>query len=137
MYAENIMDHFNSPRNKGEVKDPDIKHKEFNPFCGDQIEITVKLRVETDKVSFGKQILIQEISFQGKGCSISQASASMLTEVVKNKSVEEVKKLAKEDILDLLNIPIGPVRMKCALLALDTLQNGIKIYEQYVQKKSK
>ncbi|MBI4163338.1 MAG: SUF system NifU family Fe-S cluster assembly protein [Candidatus Aenigmarchaeota archaeon] len=126
MYAENIMDHFNSPRNSGEVKDPDIKHKEFNPFCGDQIELTVKLRN-------GKEI--QEIKFQGKGCSISQASASMLTEIVKNKNIEEVKKLTKEDILDLLNIPIGPVRMKCALLALDTLQNGIKIYEQYTKKK--
>lgn len=127
IYAENIMDHFNSPRNRGEIKNSDIKHKEFNPFCGDQIELTVKLKNKE----------IQEIKFQGKGCSISQASASMLTELVKNKTTEEVKKLAKEDILDLLSIPIGPVRMKCALLALDTLQNGIKIYEQYGKAKSK
>ncbi len=122
IYAENIMDHFNSPRNKGEIKSADIKHKEFNPFCGDQIELSVKLNKKNE---------IAEIKFQGKGCSISQASASMLTELVKNKNIEEVKKLTKEDILDLLNIPIGPVRMKCALLALDTLQNGIKIFEQY------
>ena len=128
MYAENIMDHFNSPRNKGEVKDPEIKHKEFNPFCGDQIEVTVKLKNKKE---------IVEIKFQGSGCSISQASASMLTELVKNKTTEEVKKLTKEDILDLLNIPIGPVRMKCELLALDTLQNGIKVYEKYGKHKEK
>lgn len=128
IYAENIMDHFNSPRNNGEVKNPDIKHKEFNPFCGDQIELTVKLKNKKE---------IAEIKFSGKGCSISQASASMLTEMVKNKTTDEVKKLAKEDILDLLSIPIGPVRMKCALLALDTLQNGIKIYEQYGKVKNK
>ncbi len=128
IYAENIMDHFNDPRNKGQIKNPDIKHKEFNPFCGDQIEITVKLDSKKN---------IEEIKFQGKGCSISQASASMLTDLVKKKSTEEVKKLSKEDILDLLNIPIGPVRMKCALLALDTIQNGIKIYEQYGKPKEK
>ena len=126
MYAENILDHFNSPRNKGEIKNSDIKHKEFNPFCGDQIEITSKINNKKE---------ITDIKFQGKGCSISQASASMLTELVKNKSIEEVKKLTKEDILDLLNIPIGPVRLKCALLGLDTLQNGIKIYEGYINKK--
>lgn len=127
IYAENILDHFNDPRNSGEIKNADIKHKEFNPFCGDQIEITVKL----------KNKKISEINFQGKGCSISQASASMLTEMIKGKSIDEIKKLAKEDILDLLSIPIGPVRMKCALLALDTIQNGIKIYEQYGKLKSK
>ena len=126
MYAENILDHFNSPRNKGEIKNSDIKHKEFNPFCGDQIEITSKINNKKE---------ITDIKFQGKGCSISQASASMLRELVKNKSIEEVKKLTKEDILDLLNIPIGPVRLKCALLGLDTLQNGIKIYEGYINKK--
>ncbi len=125
MYAENIMDHFNSPRNNGEVKDADIKHKEFNPFCGDQIEITVKL----------KNKKIKAIKFNGKGCSISQASASMLTEMVIGKETDEIKKLTKEDMLDMLSIPIGPVRMKCALLALDTLQNGIKIFENYVKNK--
>ena len=120
MYAENIMDHFNSPRNVGEVEKPDIKHRGFNPFCGDQVEVTIKLDKEKE---------IQEIKFTGKGCSISQASASMLTELIKGNSIEEVKKLTKEDILDLLNIPIGPVRLKCALLALDTVQEGIKLYE--------
>lgn len=120
LYAENIMDHFNSPRNSGYVKNPDIRHKGLNPFCGDQTEITVKLNSKKD---------IEEIKFDGRGCSISQASASMLTEMIKGKSIEEVKKLTKEDIMDLLNIPIGPVRMKCALLALDTIQEGIKMYE--------
>ena len=125
LYAENIIDHFNSPRNQGEVKNPDIKQKGLNPFCGDQIEITVKLNQKKE---------IQNIKFTGKGCSISQASASMLTELVRGKSIDQVKSLTKEDILDLLNIPIGPVRMKCALLALDTVQEGIKLYENGVKK---
>ena len=120
MYAENIMDHFNSPRNKGEVKNADIKHSGFNPFCGDEVEITAKLTSKKE---------INEIKFSGKGCSISQASASMLTEMIRGKSIEEVKKLSKEDILDMLNIPIGPVRLKCALLALDTIQEGIQNFE--------
>ncbi len=120
LYAENIIDHFNTPRNQGEVKNPDIKQKGLNPFCGDEVQITVKLTRKKD---------IEEIKFDGRGCSISQASASMLTEVVKGKSLDQVKKLTKEDILDLLSIPIGPVRMKCALLGLDTLQEGIKLYE--------
>lgn len=121
MYAENIMDHFNSPRNLGKIKNPDIKHTGLNPFCGDQLEISVKLNREKE---------IADIKFEGRGCSISQASASMLTEAIKGKTLDQVKKLSKEDILDLLNIPIGPVRMKCALLGLDTLREGIKIYEQ-------
>ncbi len=120
MFAENIMDHYNTPRNQGEIKNPDIKQKGLNPFCGDQIEITVKLNPKKE---------IQEIKFTGKGCSISQASASMLTELIAGKSIDQVKTLTKEDILDLLNIPIGPVRMKCALLGLDTVQEGIKLYQ--------
>jgi len=125
LYAENIIDHFNSPRNQGEIEKYDIKQKGFNPFCGDHIEITVKLNQKKE---------IQDIKFTGKGCSISQASASMLTELVRGKSIDQVKSLTKEDILDLLNIPIGPVRMKCALLALDTVQEGIKLYENGVKK---
>ncbi len=120
MFAENIIDHFNSPRNQGQLEKYDIKQKGFNPFCGDQIEITVKLNQK-------KEIL--DMKFTGKGCSISQASASMLTELIKGKTIDQVKRLTKEDILDLLNIPIGPVRMKCALLGLDTVQEGIKLYQ--------
>ena len=99
MYAENIIDHFNSPRNQGELEKYDMKHKGLNPLCGDQIEITVKLTPQKN---------IQGIKFTGKGCSISQASASMLTELIQGKSIDQVKNLTKEDILDLLNIPIGP-----------------------------
>lgn len=121
LYAENIMDHFNSPRNTGEIENPDIKQKGLNPFCGDHVEITLKLNSKKE---------IVDIKFTGKGCSISQASASMLTELIKSKSLDQVKSLTKTDILDMLNIPIGPVRMKCALLALDTILEGIKLYQE-------
>lgn len=121
IYRENIIDHFQSPRNHGEMQNPDVKHKEFNPLCGDQIEMSLKI---TDGI-------IIEIKFIGKGCAISQASTSMLTEFVKNKPLYDAERISKDEIVAMLNIPISPVRLKCALLGLDTLQNAIHIFENY------
>ncbi|MGH9201718.1 MAG: Fe-S cluster assembly sulfur transfer protein SufU [Vicinamibacterales bacterium] len=111
---ENILDHYENPRNKGVLDDPDISHEEDNPVCGDRIRIDLK-------VDNG---IIIDTRFSGRGCSISQAAASMLTEEIKGKQLEDVKHIGKETVLELLGIPIGPVRMKCALLSLKVLKAG-------------
>jgi nitrogen fixation NifU-like protein len=111
---ENILDHYENPRNKGVLDDPDISHEEDNPVCGDHIRVDLK-------VDGG---IITDVRFSGRGCSISQASASMLTEEIKGKPLDEVKHWGKEKVLDMLGIPIGPVRMKCALLSLKVLKAG-------------
>jgi nitrogen fixation NifU-like protein len=111
---ENILDHYENPRNRGTLDHPDISHEEDNPVCGDHIRIDLK-------VDDG---IVSDIRFSGKGCSISQATASMLTEEVKGKSLEAVKCIDKDAVLEMLGIPIGPVRMKCALLSLKVLKAG-------------
>jgi nitrogen fixation NifU-like protein len=111
---ENILDHYEHPRHKGRLDDPDISHEEDNPVCGDHIRIDLKVN---DGV-------IADARFDGRGCSISQAAASMLTEDIIGKSLEDVKHYDKQHILDMLGIPIGPVRMKCALLSLKVLKAG-------------
>ncbi len=121
IYRENIMDHFKNPRNFGTVENPDIRHREYNPLCGDEIEIFIKL--SSDRAS--------EVRFRGRGCAISKSAASMLTEALQGKTLDEIKKITGKDILDMLAIPVGPVRMKCAMLSLDTLRNGIFIFEKY------
>ncbi len=121
IYRENVMDHYNAPRNKGKLADADIVHKESNPFCGDEIEMSMKF-------SDGK---VSDIKFNGQGCAISQASASMLTEFIKNKQINEIKSMTTEDIRKLIAIPLSPVRLKCALLSLDTIKNAIMIHERY------
>ena len=111
---ENILDHYENPRNRGTLEHPDFSHEEDNPVCGDHVRIDLKV---DDGV-------VTDIRFSGKGCSISQAAASMLTEEVKGKPLDEVKLFDKQTVLDLLGIPIGPVRMKCALLSLKVLKAG-------------
>ena len=114
-YRENILDHYKYPRHKGHLTDPDIKFRDVNPYCGD--DITFELKLENDKVV--------EVAFDGHGCAISMASASMLAEELLGKSLEEVKAMDKAFILDLLGIPIGPVRLKCALLPLKVVKAGV------------
>lgn len=114
-YKENILDHYRNPRNAGTLENPTHSHEENNPLCGDVIRID--LHVNDDNV-------IDQIAFKGKGCAISQASASMLTEMIAGKTLDDAKKIGKEDILEALGIEIGPVRMKCALLSLKVLKAG-------------
>jgi len=116
LYRENILDHYQNPRNYGSLDDPDISYEDDNPMCGDVIRIDVKLDEENR---------ISQVSFSGEGCAISTASASMLTEKVLGKTVDEVKQIGKEDILDMLGIQLGPVRLKCALLPLKVLKAGV------------
>jgi len=119
MYRENILDHYKNPHNKGEIADPEIKFTENNPLCGDVITITLKLNNDE----------VEDIKFSGQGCAISQSAMSMLTDEVKGKSFEEVKKISREDVVKMLGIDIGVVRIKCAILGLVAVKNGIKEYE--------
>ncbi len=115
LYREMILDHYENPRNYGELPDADISYEDDNPLCGDRIRIDLK-------VQDGR---IVDVRFSGKGCAISQASASMLTERIKGATVEEARQLTREDILEMLGIPLGPARIKCALLSLKVLKAGL------------
>lgn len=121
-YKENILDHYRNPRNAGTLEDPTYTHESHNPLCGDVIRID--LHVNQDNV-------VDKVTFDGKGCAISQASASMLTEMIEGMPLDEVKQISKEDILEMLGIPIGPVRMKCALLSLKALKAGVYGVEEF------
>jgi nitrogen fixation NifU-like protein len=112
IYLEHILDHFKSPRNYGILEDANYVYEGGNPTCGDMVKFFVK-------VSDGK---IEDIRFIGKGCAISQASASILTELVKGKDLEFVKNMTKEQLLDELGIELSPTRLKCALLSIETLK---------------
>ena len=101
-YREYILDHYKNPRNFGRIEDADISHEEYNPLCGDLVGMDFRVR---DGV-------IAEVRFHGRGCAISQASASLLTERLKGRSLEEARTLSKEDVLDELGIDISPARLK-------------------------
>ncbi len=120
LYQENIIDYYKHPRNKGQLKNPDIKFRELNPLCGDDIEVQLKLDGKT----------IKEISFDGHGCAISQAAASMMAEQLEGKSLTEAEKFDKEAMLEMLGIPISAARMKCALLGVRVLKEGVYKYEK-------
>jgi nitrogen fixation protein NifU and related proteins len=120
MYMENILDHYKHPHNKGTIENPNIKNEEKNPSCGDQIEVTAK-------VNKSKEII--EIKFNGHGCAISQASISMITDEAIGKTTEEIIKIQKEDVLELLGVDVVPMRIKCAMLGLRVLQRGILRFE--------
>jgi len=113
--------------NYGHINNPDFKHKEDNPLCGDEIEIEVKFSAgRKDKAKEkNNDRAIAEIKFSGHGCAISQAAASLMTEHLKGRRLEEVKKFSREDMLGLLKADVTPMRLKCALLAWNVLQNGL------------
>ena len=113
-YREYILDHYKNPRNFGRLEKPDITHEEDNPLCGDVVGLDFKV---TDGV-------IEDVRFHGRGCAISQASASLLTERLKGLSLEEARKISKEDVFEDLGIDISPARIKCALLSLKVLKVG-------------
>ena len=115
LYREVILDHYRNPRNKGTLDPADYSYEDTNPLCGDEVRIDV--RVADDRVA--------DIKFSGRGCAISQAAASILTEMVHGRPLAEVKALTKDDLLDELGIPVSPARMKCALLGLKVLKAGI------------
>ncbi len=125
MYRENILDHYKSPRNFGTLEHPDISHHEYNASCGDDLTFTVKLDAERR---------VAEVKFTGRGCAISMAAASMLSERIKGMSLDDLHRLTSEDIFELLGTEIGPGRIKCALLPLKTLMTGVEEWELKVGK---
>ena len=115
LYREMILDHYQNPRNKGLVDPADVDYEEDNPLCGDHIHLT--LQTDDDGV-------VTAVGWDGDGCAISQASASMLYETLAGKTLDEIKQIDKEELLDMLGIPLSPVRIKCALLSLKVLKAG-------------
>jgi len=113
-YREYILDHYKNPRNYGRLEHPEITHEEDNPLCGDVIGMDFQI----------KDGVIDDIKFHGRGCAISQASASLLTERLKGMSLDDAKKIDKNDVLGELGIDISPARIKCALLPLKVLKVG-------------
>lgn len=114
-YREYILDHYRNPRNYGKLEHPNVHAEDSNPLCGDQLALD--LQIEGDQVT--------AVRFQGRGCAISQASASMLSEMIEGKTTQEVLRLGKDDVLDALGIPISPARTKCAFLCLRVLHRGL------------
>lgn len=115
-YRELIIERYKTPHFRGELDPNDISYEDDNPSCGDHIQIDVRL---------DENNIVTEALFSGEGCAISQASADLLLESIIGKSVDELKTISKEDILENLGIELGPVRLKCALLPLKVLKAGI------------
>lgn len=120
LYRENILDHYKNPRNAGTLDPADVVHDGDNPVCGDQIKVYARVDAK------GK---LTDVKFQGKGCAISQASASILFEDVKGKHLDEVKTMDRETIFKLLGMELNASRVKCGVLGLLTLKHGIQEYE--------
>ncbi len=120
IYRELILDYYRNPRNFGKLEHFDISSHDTNPLCGDEIDMQIRV---------GEDRKIEEIKFSGKGCAISLASASMLTELAKGRKLEWVKEVSKEDIVNMLGNPeLGPSRIKCALLGMKVLKTGVYDY---------
>jgi nitrogen fixation NifU-like protein len=116
LYRELIIDRYKNPHFRGSLEPHDISFEDDNPLCGDHIRMD--LRINGDE-------RVSEVAFDGHGCAISQATADLLAESIVGKSLEEVKRINKQDVLDLLGIELGPVRLKCALLSLKVLKAGV------------
>jgi len=114
LYRENILDHYKNPRNHGEIADADAYAEGMNPLCGDEVSIFVSFAEDGETIADAK--------FAGRGCAISQASTSMLTELVRGRKARDVLEFEREELLDEVGIPLTPVRLKCAILGLHTLK---------------
>jgi nitrogen fixation NifU-like protein len=115
-YREEILEHYTHPHNYGTLEHPDISHEEDNPLCGDRIRFDIQLDED------GKTV--KDVRFSAVGCAISKASASMLTDLLVGQTLEEIKALTNEEMIEELGIELGPVRLKCALLPLKVVKVG-------------
>jgi nitrogen fixation NifU-like protein len=115
-YREEILEHYTHPHNYGVLEHPDITHTENNPLCGDRIRFDIDLEED------GKTV--KDVRFSAVGCAISKASASMLTDLLIGQTLDEIKDLTKDEVLEELGIDLGPVRLKCALLPLKVVKVG-------------
>ena len=114
MYREVILDHYRSPRGHGLIENADAQAEGQNPLCGDEVTMSVKFAADGET--------IEAIGFEGRGCAISQAATSMLTELVRGRTATEVAALPKEELLEEIGIPLTPIRLKCAILGLGVLK---------------
>jgi nitrogen fixation protein NifU and related proteins len=114
LYREIILDHYKNPRHYGEFEDADASAEGQNPLCGDEIAVSVAFN--------GDGETIEEVRFRGRGCAISQAATSMLTELVEGRAAAEVAAMPQEELLEEIGIPLTPIRLKCALLGLGVLK---------------
>ena len=114
LYREVILDHYKNPRGHGVLEGADAVAEGQNPLCGDEVTISVKFAADGET--------IEDVGFEGRGCAISQAATSMLTEMVKGRRASEVAALPKEELLDEIGIPLTPIRLKCAILGLGVLK---------------
>jgi nitrogen fixation NifU-like protein len=121
MYRQQILDHYKNPRNYGEMEDPTFSHVGENPSCGDTIRVDVQLEEDGETIEY--------VTFSGDGCAISQASASMLSDELRGKTLDDLAAMDTDDIVDMLGVDISPMRIKCAVLARQVAQDGAKIYE--------
>jgi nitrogen fixation protein NifU and related proteins len=119
IYKENILDHFKHPHNKGTLDDYTFNIRKHNPVCGDNIELFVKVE---DRI-------VKDVKFNGNGCAISVAAASMLTEKIKNMNLQELENLKESEVLEMIGVPLGVVRVKCGLLSFKILKEGLKKME--------
>jgi nitrogen fixation protein NifU and related proteins len=118
LYRDFILEHYRSPHNKGYLDPHDLHFADSNPTCGDEMSMTLRL----DEA----RTAIADVAFDGRGCAISQASASILTDGLRGLSLEEVKAMDPKEVLDELGVPIGPARLKCALLSYKVLQGAVR-----------
>ena len=120
MYQENILDHYENPYHRGTLANPALEYRDLNPLCGDEVRIQAHIDAQNH---------LTEAYFDGEGCVISLAAASMLMEAVEGKTLEEIKVMGRQDMLDLLGISLTTMRVKCAMLPLRTLEKAIHLYE--------
>ena len=126
IYRENILDNYKNPRNYGRIENADAEFMDFNPVCGDELTIGIKFNTHT----------VKDIKIIPKGCAISVASASILSEFIKGRSKEEIKNLKNEDVFNLLGIELSPIRVKCALLPLITLKKAVYGFDKIQYKEN-
>ncbi len=122
MYREHILDHYKHPRNFGEWKTCSVEHHEYNPTCGDNLSFQLK---------FDHVERVSDVHFSGQGCAISIASASLISDEIKGKSIAQINLMTRDTVQELLGITLGPSRLKCAMLSLDTVKNACQIYQKY------